>query len=459
MTTNQPKLVDKKYVISTKDMQTCYGRLPVRIIDKGNMKKILEGTKIYEKNNGDEELIKSTQALRYDNPIMGIVHQQFDTWKTNGAFDNDWDTYLFSPDGDHGGIPCTTDSSIVYMDYVCMMINKNYKNIESQRDGDESNKKNWHPNTIYGDRIHEKDLVCVELPVLYKDEKKKKLVLRKRQMLFATCRQVLASKPMSKKIEAWFYPIAHYLQMPNYSVFLTENDTNKFVQAASKSDKFKSWNNGKKLNLTNEMIEKMQKERGEVISPIFKLIAVEKINDKNAMIFSPISGRLQKQRDFDWANYSVSRGPTQREGPQREGGSCKMCVAAIGAVADDGISPVRFQKDPPVHIGKIENEITGGCVIYTYSGFKRTTKNLHNNLDYSLQKFNGDDYYSFGKEEMLTEKEKRIYDFMDENSKTMELFTKAVENNVDVNKLDEILETKKKMNKELENIIVKKRKI
>lgn len=374
------RLVKKEYKVKKQEKKRpCNQRIRVRIITKEKLDEIKD-TEIFKAIQKAKMNLGSVHAIHY-HQITPETHEAMAYFRDNGDMKEGWEIIVIVEDSYHGAIPLKDGYHEV--DIVTMMQNRKHENLRLHGSMKHENQTIYKHATILNQPFYEDELITVDLPVQVGGSKKKPKI---HQFLYATCHAILASFLFWKDITHLFEVVTYYLVMPNLNWLLIRKDTNEYVRKQRKDSGYKPWN--KKVNLPDEKIEEFLKSKTTLgINPLYKMVSVEEIDEKMVIFFVPLTGKefLRSDGTYSWAMYQVANVYKK----YKKGTT--MCIAALAAVCDDGIAPVKIQKDPPIQLSFKKEKHYGGSVQFSLSNHKHATKEMNSNCLYRVGDTDDDD--------------------------------------------------------------------
>lgn len=378
------RLVRNEYEIKNQDKKRpCNQRLKVKIITKENLHEI-QHTEVFQAIQEAKMNLCSVRSIPFNN-ITSETRQAMAFFRDNNKFPDGWEAVVISNDSNHGGIPMGDGSSSYEMDIISLLKNRKHENLRLHGNMRGEQKSVYKHATIVNEPFTEEDLVTVNLPVQVGGVKKK---LKTHQFLYGTCTGVLASFPFWKDIEHLFEVVNYYLVLPNLNYLLIRKDTNKYVKKMRKTSGYKPW--VEKVNLSDEKIKEVLKPTSTLgVSILYKMVSVEKVDGKMVIFFVPVQNNevLKEDNSYSWAYLQISNMYKKKYGINQ---TC-ICVAALATVCDDGIAPVKIQRDPPIQLSVKDGKHNAGSVQISLSNHKYTDVFKNNNCPYRVGNDNDDD--------------------------------------------------------------------
>lgn len=379
------RLVKDQYKIKLENKRPGQSRVTIRNYTKENIDELCD-TKVYNAVGGVEmKNLSSVRAMKYNEVQKKIGNNNILHLRDTGTLPDGWELAMITEHSDHGGIPLG-DGKFA-MDFIILMKNKNEGNL---RHHDASifgsgNSKYKH-NTILNESISEDKLVCIDLPVLVQDNEDDEdddflpELPKSHEFYFATCIGILVSLQIWRVISDVFEPVNFYLVMPNVNTLLTQKDLNKYVVKMCSHPEYKPWNE-EVVNLQQDAIKNFVEPYSPLgIDIFYKIVSIEKVGDKTVVFFTAVTAdeKIRKDKKHSWAMYDISNVYT------RYRNKCQICIAALAAVCDDGIGPVKIQRDPPVQGSIQKGELVYGSAKLSISNHKYTFSTIKSNCNYRV---------------------------------------------------------------------------
>lgn len=388
------RLVKDQYKIKLENKRPGQSRVAVRNYTKENVHE-LSDTKVYNAIGGqDMKNLASVRAMSYIDVKKKIGHENILHLRDNGSFPEGWELAMITENSQHGGIPLGDGKFL--MDFIILQKNKNEGNLR------QNGSRRYKHNTILNETIGEENLVCVDLPVLVQDDDDNEdneddddddylpELPKSHEFYFATCIGILVSLQIWRVISDLFEPINFYLVMPNTNTLLMKKDLNKYVVRMRDSPNYKPWNEDV-VNLQQDSITNFVKPYSPLgIDVFYKIVSIEKVGEKTVVFFTAATAieKIQKKKKRQpWAYFDISN-MYKKYGRS----SCELCIAAIAGVCDDGIAPVKIQRDPPIQGSMQNGELVYGAAKWSISAHKYTLGTIQSNCDYRPGSNDDDDH-------------------------------------------------------------------